>query len=172
MITSINVGIKASSPLPPNVDLNMEINPRYLSSTGFVVPIIVQTPSIMCSPPFSKQLRTVTVMALLDTGASRTCISDTIAADLELSPIGFSQINTAAGIKIFPDYAVDILFPNANMKSFLNLAVGSCQLPYRKNPQSGNIMEETNFGVLIGRDMMERWNIVWNGPTSSVFISD
>jgi hypothetical protein len=25
---------------------------------------------------------------------------------------------------------------------------------------------------LIGRDVMSRWNIVWNGPTSTVFISD
>jgi hypothetical protein len=28
------------------------------------------------------------------------------------------------------------------------------------------------IGILIGRDIMSRWNIVWNGPTSTVFISD
>jgi hypothetical protein len=35
-----------------------------------------------------------------------------------------------------------------------------------------NPNDPRNFGVLLGRDVMARWNIVWNGLTSTVFISD
>jgi hypothetical protein len=139
-----------------------------ISSKGFVIPVIVQTPSILCSPPISKKLITVTVMALLDTGASRTYISNLIAEDLELEPSGFSVSYTAAGSARFPDYAVDILFPDQGLHGFENLRVGSCKLPYKRDVPNNYA---SNFGILIGRDMMARWNITWNGPTSSVFIS-
>jgi hypothetical protein len=172
MISSINVGIISSKPLPQDVDLQVTISPLFLKEHGFVIPVTVQTPSILCAPPFSKPLRTITAMALLDTGASRTCISDIIATDLELDQVGFTQTTTAGGPIISPDYAVDILLPKSNMKGFQDFVVGSCALPYRKNPINRDVMAQSNFGVLIGRDMMAKWSIVWHGPTSSVFISD
>jgi len=172
MITSLNIGVSASKPLPPDIELKLEVNSRFLSGPGYVLPVIVQTPSILCAPPLKKQLKTATVIALLDTGASRTSISDVIAKNLELEPVGFSSIATAAGPKVFPDYAVDILFPNSSMENFIDIMVCSCHLPYKSNPSGGDVMAASNIGVLIGRDIMARWNIVWHGPSSSVFISD
>jgi hypothetical protein len=172
MINQISIEIASSKPLPPDISLQPKVTPWSLAEPGFVMPIIVQTPSLLCSPPFSNPLRTVLVMALLDTGATRTCISDVIAQMLELKVTGYSPIQTAGGTKNFPDYMVDVLFPNHSLKGFEDWMVGSCNLPYTENPSSGHVMAKTNFGVLIGRDMMRQWNIVWNGPTSSVFISD
>jgi len=172
MINSISVEFKLSNPIPPETKVFLGTNPLLLMERGFVLPLIIQTPSVLCLPPISKQLRTITVMALFDTGASRTSITNDIANDLELEPVGFSKIHTAAGPGIFPDFAVDVLFPNAGLKNFENLKVGSCKLPYKRNLPPDLAMANSNFGVLIGRDMMSRWNVVWNGPTSTVFISD
>ena len=111
-------------------------------------------------------------MALLDTGATRTCISDFVANALELNPVGFSKAYTASGVEDFADFAVDILFPDAGLRGFEDVNVGSCRLPYKHNLPGEQRMSHTNIGALIGRDMMSRWNIVWNGPSSSVFISE
>jgi len=111
-------------------------------------------------------------MALLDTGASRTTICQTIADILQLNPVGSSRISTASGTEDFADYAVDIIFPTSGLRGFDNLQVGSCKLPYDHNLPDALRMAPENFGVLIGRDMMARWNIVWNGRSSSVFVSE
>jgi len=172
MINSINVEFTLSNPVPPETKVFLGANPLFLMKHGFVIPVIIQTPSILCIPPVSKPIRTITVMALFDTGASRTSITKIIADYLELEQVGFSKIYTAAGPATYPDYAVDILFPNAGLKSIENIKVGSCKLPYKNNLPPDLTMANSNFGALIGRDVMARWNIVWNGPTSTVFISD
>ena len=61
-----------------------------------------------------------------------------------------------------------IAFPNTALKSFDKVLMFSCDLGFDIS-QSSNAK---NFGTLIGRDIMARWNIFWNGPTSSVFIAD
>ena len=114
----------------------------------------------------------LTVMALLDTGATRTCISDIIADVLELTPVGFTKVFTASGFGEFADFVVDISFPDDRLRSLEDLNVGSCNLPYAHELPDEKRMEHTNIGALIGRDVMSCWNIVWNGPSSTVFISE
>ena len=172
MISSINIDVFPTPPLPTGVKLNLEISSKFLSMNGFVVPTTIQTPSFLCAPPFSKPHKSITVMALLDTGATRTCISELVADVLELNPVGFSKAHTASGLEEFADYAVDILFPDSGLLGFEDLNVGSCSLPYKHYLTDEQRMVHTNIGALIGRDMMSRWNIVWNGPSSSVFISE
>ena len=173
MISSININVQPSKNISPEgAEINFEVSPKLLSTTGFVFPITLQTPSFLCAPPFSRPHRAVTVMALLDTGATRTCISEIVADALELSPVGFSKAYTASGIEEFADYAVDISFPDAGLRSFEDLNVGSCHLPYKHSIPDNLRMAYTNIGALLGRDVMSRWNIFWNGPSSSVFISE
>jgi len=170
MLQQISVDIH--SPTPPSNPLRISLSPVRLMNQGFVTPVILQTPSITSSPPTSKPIKSMMVMALLDTGASRTSISDKLAKDLELEQIGFSQTHTAAGVATFPDYIVDIQFPNNVLRNFKNWSIGSCKLPYEQISDQKLISNPSYFGLLIGRDMMAQWNIVWNGSTSSVFISD
>ena len=172
MISSISIETISSIPLPPEAELSFKVSPKHLEKTGFVIPITLQTPSFLCLPPFSKQYRAITVIALLDTGATRTCISGLVASILELSPVGFSKAHTASGVEEFADYAVDVQFPDAGLRGFEDVNVGSCNLPYRHDLPDEYRMAATNIGALIGRDMMSRWSIVWNGPSSSVFLSE
>jgi len=119
-----------------------------------------------------RNAKSILVTAHLDTGASRTAISEVLAQYLGLVPASFTKVHTAAGLAEYHDYMVDILFPGRDLKNFIDLRVGSCTLPYKHDLDDDLRMLSTNFGMLIGRDMMSRWNIFWNGPTSSVFISD
>ena len=86
MITSINVKSISPIDLPGGVEISLEVSPKLLERTGFVFPITLQTPSFLCGPPFMKRHRVITVVALLDTGATRTCISGFIADVLDLNP--------------------------------------------------------------------------------------
>ena len=112
--------------------------------------------------------KSVTVMGHFDTGASTTSIDIKLAELLGLIPVGTSAIYTANGKAKTKSYIVSIGFPNTNLKPFDKLQINSCNLGFDISKNSN----AQNFGILIGRDIMSRWNIVWNGPTSSVFISD
>jgi hypothetical protein len=70
-----------------------------------------------------------------------------------------------------PIYTIDIGFPTTKLSSFNNLRIGSCRLGFDIT-NNMNPAKPQNMGILIGRDIMSRWNIVWNGPTSTVIISD
>jgi len=172
MISFINPEFQSTPPVLPGTQIDIVPSPRFLLEHGFVMPVVIQTPSVLCAPPISKPLETVLVMALFDTGASRTCVSDTIANALTLNAVGFSKFHTASGVEVFADYAVDVHFPNAGLRCFENLKVGSCKMPYTHNLPDAQRMVHDNFGVLIGRDIMARWSIVWNGPSSCVFVAE
>jgi len=107
-------------------------------------------------------------MGHFDTGASSTSIDINLARQLNLVPIGASTRQTAGGSHTTPDFYIDFSFPGTDLRPFHNLKIGSCTLRY--NAENG--LDQRNFGILIGRDVMSRWNIVWNGPSSTVFIHD
>jgi len=115
-----------------------------------------------------KTPKSVAVMGHFDTGASATCIDFRLANMLGLVPIGTTIIKTANGISDQSNYIVRLEFPNTALKSFEKIQITSANLCFDPKQNSN----AKNFGILIGRDIMARWNIVWNGPTSSVFISD
>lgn len=50
--------------------------------------------------------------ALWDTGATGSCISDEVARDLGLTPIGMQTIKTPSGEKDVETYLIDIILPN------------------------------------------------------------
>jgi hypothetical protein len=110
-------------------------------------------------------------MAHLDTGASKTSIDINLAKYLNLVSTGQSKSKTAGGIRVTPDFVIDLGF-RAPLRPFPNLQIGSCDLGLDLQKCLANPNDPTNFGILIGRDVMSQWNIVWNGPSSTVFISD
>jgi hypothetical protein len=110
-------------------------------------------------------------MAHLDTGASKTSIDINLAKYLNLVSTGQSKSKTAGGPQVTPDFVIDLGF-RTPLSPFSNLQIGSCDLGFNLQQCLANPNDPANFGILIGRDVMSRWNIVWNGPTSTVFISD
>jgi hypothetical protein len=110
-------------------------------------------------------------MAHLDTGASISSIDISLAKHLNLIPTGQSTNRTAGGPRLMPNFVIDLGF-RIPLSPFPNLQIGSCDLGFNVQQCLSNPNDSANFGILLGRDVMSRWNIVWNGPTSTVFISD
>ncbi|GAB6392959.1 MAG: cellular and retroviral pepsin-like aspartate proteases [Treponematales bacterium] len=167
-----NFHVKANPPLPEGTGLTISVSPQPLALMGLCIPVEISTASIFRQCPEPAPLASIAVMGHFDTGATKTSIDITLAQHLSLKPLGISTIYTAAGAQAMPDFAIDLSFPNTKLSSAVNLKIGSCKLNWMMpdNPQSLN--NPKNFGILLGRDIMARWNIVWNGPTSTVFISD
>jgi hypothetical protein len=136
-----------------------------LQDTGFNLPVLLTEILPKDSNIAPKSLL---VMGHFDTGASKTCIDARIAEMLGLTPIGVSLMRTANSVTESPNYILNLAFPNTQLKPFNKIQVGSCDLRFDFNQQ----LNLRNMGLLIGRDVMSRWNIVWHGPSSSVFISD
>ncbi|MDR0331422.1 MAG: retropepsin-like domain-containing protein [Chitinispirillales bacterium] len=109
------------------------------------------------------------VQAHLDTGASVTSIDIKLAHHMRLTPVGTSQMMTAGGMVRTPSFIIDLQFPASTLSSRTNLSISSCDMGFDVNSPLSDIQ---NFGILIGRDVMALWNIVWNGPTSTVIIND
>ena len=168
----LSTQLNFSPALPEKTQVTIAASPFSLMQSGFNIPVSISTASSVRSANPKTKVDTIIVMAHFDTGASKTSIDQNLAKRLNLSAVGLSPVNTAAGIVHTPNYAVDISFPGTRLAPFINLPINSCNLSL-KIGDDGNIpLSPKNFGLLIGRDIMARWNIVWNGPTSTVFISD
>jgi len=152
-----------ATPISSHVPPGIVFLPFPLQSLGLNIKVAVLTASAdLQNPGFDKSLASsVIVQAHLDTGANKTSIDIKLAKALKLIPTGPSTIYTANGPVKMPAYAIDLHFPNTDLKPFINLPIGSCDLTGQKN-----------FSMLLGRDVMSVWNIVWNGPSSTVFIND
>jgi len=155
----------------PDTHVGMRFTPLALMRLGFNLYVEVSTASVFRKPPMSLPLSTITVLAHFDTGASVTSIDIGLAQYLSLIATGQSTSNTASGPQEMPNFAIDIGFPNTMLAPFQNLSIGSCRLGFdlanNLNPE-----KPQNMGILIGRDIMSRWNVIWNGPTSTVIVSD
>lgn len=172
IFTSLTGLIKSNIPIPEEYKIKIEASPAPLMNSGFNIPVTITLSSMFREISPEATIKSVTVMAHFDTGASKTNIDMHIADMLGLSAVGVSKSHTAAGPTETAEYAIDLSFPGSALRPFPNLRVGSCNLPFNPDQSRPDFMSNNNFGVLLGRDIMSRWNIVWNGPTSTVFISD
>lgn len=168
--SSFSIGAKANTKLPEG--LKLETTPIPLMQSGFNLLVTIAPPSLARKSSPEAEEKSITVMAHFDTGASKTNIDHQIAKLLGLSAVGIAHQHTAGGLIETSEYAVDLSFPSASLKPFHNLRVSSCKLPFKVDDAGKMELSKNNFGVLIGRDIMSKWNIVWNGPTSTVFVSD
>jgi Aspartyl protease len=152
--------------------IGSERSPENLKNSGLILKVNISTATYIVDQAL-KPAKTISVWALFDTGASHTYISEEIASFLELSILGGSKVSTAHNRMDSKKHAVDLSLVNSPLKPFTNLEVWSFH-PHRfdlehalKEPN-----DYKNYGVLIGRDIMSNWNITWDGPSSTVIISD
>jgi len=155
-------------PLAEVTEVTVLFRPDILFRDGLNIPVEVSIANIFLQSNPEKKYKVATVLAHLDTGASSTSIDLSLAEELGLEATGTCKIATAAGIVPVPTFTVNISFPNTDLSPFIDLAINSSRLGYKSSEPSSS----RNFGILLGRDVMSRWNIVWNGPSSTVFIND
>jgi hypothetical protein len=171
ILNHLNFGFNITPPVPPDSKILARVDSTQLRLMGMNIPVEISTAAVFRKPPNSVPLSSILVMAHLDTGASITSIDIALAKHLNLVPTGQSTSRTAAGPSNMPDFVIDLSF-RASLSPFPNLQIGSCDLGFNLQQCLSDPNNPGNFGILIGRDVMSRWNIVWHGPTSTVFISD
>ena len=96
--------------------------------------------------------------ALIDTGASFTCVADHVCQKLGLQPTGMVTLGHAGGKEDRLCYPIQVSFPGSPLPPLycpracsVNLAEG----------QQGHIM-------LIGRDLLRHFRMVYNGPRGRI----
>lgn len=159
-----NISFQTSPSLPSNTKVSIVTAPFPLLFDGLNIPVIISTASAYQSPIDPNSIKTAQILAHFDTGATKTSIDIELAKELNLIPIGESPSHTAAGLRQATDFVIDLGFPSTNLRSFVNLQISSCNLSNPSMP--------LKFKMLLGRDVMSHWSIVWDGPSSTVIISD
>jgi len=162
--TSYAVGVHTDLPVSESTKFAVDLSPVPLLLTGLNLGVVVSTATVYRQPNNQQLIKSAQIIAHFDTGASITSIDIELAKQLELVSTGQSPSHTAAGLIEAPNFVIDLSFPGATLQPFINLPISSCKLSAPSKPFP--------FKLLIGRDVMSRWNIVWNGPTSTAFIYD
>lgn len=95
-------------------------------------------------PPDPSNFRLVE--ALVDTGASVSCVDQSLAAELELPCIGYNRVSGVSGPEVVPIYLADIRIPQLETRSFGRIA--------------GVKLEEGDqrHRILLGRDFLSHIN--------------
>ena len=101
------------------------------------------------------------VRALLDTGASGTCVDPSVLEALKLTPTGTIQIHTPSSGSTPAEaeqYDVGILVPGQqNQHPLIEDTV----------PVTSAVLSVQGIGALIGRDILSRCLFIYNGASSS-----
>jgi len=100
------------------------------------------------------------VTALIDTGAARTVISPQLAATCGLQQTGQARISSAGQITDRPEFVGAIHFPAHELESFDPISLVACPLP------------EQDVACLLGRDVLERWNLTYDGRSGLVEVEE
>jgi len=100
------------------------------------------------------------VRALIDTGASLTVINPQIATTCKLKQTGRQKINAVGGAAgEYPEFAAAIAFPETELPSLATARVVACP-----------IIRQPFFACLIGRDILRKWLLLYDGRSGVVEI--
>lgn len=98
-------------------------------------------------------------LALIDTGASGTCVHEPILQQLSINPVGVVQGLTAAGAVKQNLYPARLVFPATGWMLDVPNTVG-----VNLAGQVANIVPPQPIVALLGRDLLSAWTMTWNGP--------
>ena len=141
-----------------------ELSPDHLESIGPLLETQVTITTALSKLMASKgdALPTpVAGWALIDTGASSTCVHEPVLRGLGLSPIGVASVGTAGGPVQQSRFAARIFFPaenfNVEFTSVISADLTGQTPPARVGAPAQPII------VLLGRDILRRCQFVYNG---------
>jgi len=141
----------------------MEIQyPAGLTNVGAFFPIEVHVPPQIAEAMTAAGQSVpncVAGLALIDTGATLTCVHEPILHSLNLNPVGVVNSGTANGPKRQNVYPARIVFPTKGWTLDLGQAVGvdlTGQVVLKEPPEP--------IIVLLGRNALQSWVFIYNGP--------
>jgi predicted aspartyl protease len=153
---------KAPQPMLVSRGAKWRRNPNKLLSEGLHIEILISTtrPEIAEGRAIGLEYRELPVHALIDTGASLTVINPQIATTCKLLQTDWCRITTVGSLAgSYPAYAAAISFPGTDLPGFDVIRVVACP-----------IIEQRHFSCLIGRDILQKWLLTYDGPNGQLEI--
>lgn len=145
------------------MQLKWRPSPNKLLTEGPHLEIIISTtrPELDEGRAIGLEYQELRVHGLIDTGASLTVINPQIATTCKLLQTDWNRITTVGGTAgSFPAYAAAISFPGTDLPAFHVVRVVACP-----------IIEQRFFSCLIGRDILRKWRLIYDGPNGEVEIN-
>jgi len=136
--------------------------PGGLLQTGPVLPVEITIPSAL-SKFLSARNQQIpaprTGLALIDTGATRSCVDSQVISSLGVNPIGITVLGTAKGRSQHHLYPAKFSFPVIRFEVEFGSVVGV--------DLSGQGAGNTQIIALIGRDVLSRCILIYHGTKGS-----
>jgi predicted aspartyl protease len=125
--------------------------PRIAQSIRF--PVVISQSNALCQRFALEQIE-VDVYALLDTGATNTAISESLAKNLGLKPIGRCKVGAAGGARITAAYSIDVTL--RSLVRFINVHASA-------------FVGSDQFDIIIGMDILTQGDLaITNGGGRTV----
>lgn len=158
-MTIVNCRYLGSTDIDDNgIKKNVDIPPRdILFHKGAFIEVIITQPESVHQKLMNlgKPIKDIKVNALIDTGASYSIITPSIATQIELIQTGISPITSVQNTQNQPVYFGRLIFPWG--KTF-DAQLSACPI--------------TGYDCLIGRDVLINWHFTYNGSDGSITICD
>lgn len=145
-------------------------DPAFLRSLGPVLNVLVHVPTALAQLLGNQGLPVPAPqagLALIDTGASGTCVHEPILKALGLNAIGATTSGTAAGPTPHSLYPVRLDFPSDGIEREFNSVVGVDLTGQFANLSTG----PAPIIALIGRDVLQDWIFIYNGVGGVISIA-
>lgn len=146
------------------VAVKLHATPAVLQRDGPLIRIAISAPQFEIAQGRRIGLdfpEPMTIGGLIDTGASLTVVNPQVAQRCRLSHTGFATIFAAGSSGQYPEYAAAISFPNHELKGFELIRVVACP-----------IVGQRLFACLIGRDILRKWMLTYDGHSGETTIKD
>jgi len=145
--------------LPPGVQAPA-LSPAPLMQIGPIMAVLIEIP-----PALSQQLASqnqpipppVTGVALIDTGATLSGVHSPVLAQLGVATVGLANVGTAGGQQQQNVYPIRIVMSQLNLGLDYNQVLGVD-------------LSGTGYIALLGRDVLQRMILVYDGPGSEFSI--
>jgi len=136
--------------------------PPGLRITGPIVSVQIEVPQALAT-----QLQrsgqavpsAVAGLALVDTGASISAVDITVIQHLGVQPVGIATVGTAGGPQQQAIFPARLSFPGTQVPSIEFNELLGANLAGQSVPGIGG-----NLIALLGRDLLEHFILIYNGP--------
>lgn len=138
-------------------------SPSKLLLEGPHIQVLISTtrPELDEGRAIGLEFRELPIHALIDTGAALTVINPQIATTCKLLQTDWNQVTAVGGLAgRYPAYAAAMAFPGTDLPDFDVIRVVACP-----------IIEQPFFSCLIGRDILRKWRLTYDGPTGDFEIN-
>ena len=142
--------------------MKWQLTPGKLLAEGPHIEICISTTRYEFNEGISVGLEfmELSVHALIDTGASLTVINPQIAKTCKLLQTDWKDLTAVGGMTgRFPANAAAISFPHTSLPRFDSVRVVACP-----------IIKQPLYSCLIGRDILRKWRMIYDGPNGELEI--